>query len=49
MVAGSEFTREELRPAVTEAPVGVGVGNDGDDDIVLFDSAGPQFLDEPGI
>ena len=44
-----EFAREELRPSVAEAPVGVGVCNDGDHDIVLFDTAGLQFLDEIDI
>src|SRR5882757_8946640 len=44
-----EFAGEELRSSVAEAPVGVGVRNDGDHDIVLFDTAGLQFLDELDI
>jgi hypothetical protein len=44
-----EFGREELRPSVSEAPVSIGVLNDGDDDVVLLDTAGLQFLDELGI
>src|SRR6266404_8540848 len=41
-----EFAREELRPSVSEAPVSIGILNDGDDDVVLLDTAGLQFLDE---
>jgi hypothetical protein len=41
-----EFAREELGPPVSEAPVSIGVLDDGDDDVVLLDTAGLQFLDE---
>jgi hypothetical protein len=37
---------EELRASVAEAPVGVGVGYDGDDDIIRFDTAALQLLTE---
>jgi hypothetical protein len=41
-----ELAREELGPSVSEAPVGIGVLDDGDDDVVLLDAAGLQFRDE---
>jgi len=41
-----ELAREKLRPSVAEAPVGVGVRNDGHDNVVLLDTAVLQFLDE---
>src|ERR1700736_6101371 len=41
-----EFAREELRSSVSEAPIGIGIRDDGDDDIVLLDAAGLQFLDK---
>ena len=41
-----QLAREELGPSVSEAPVSIGVLNDGDDDVVLLDTAGLQFRDE---
>jgi hypothetical protein len=41
-----EFAREELGASVAEAPIGVRVGDDGDNDVILFDTAGLQFLNE---
>lgn len=41
-----ELAREELGASVAEAPIGIRVGNDGDNDVILFDTAGLQFFNE---
>jgi hypothetical protein len=35
-----------LGAPVAEAPIGIRVGDDGDNDVILFDTAGLQFLNE---
>ena len=41
-----EFAGEELCPSVSEAPIGIRVRNNRDDDITLYDTTGLQFLNE---
>ena len=41
-----EFAREELCASVAEAPIGIRVGDDRDNDVSLFDTTGLQFLNE---
>ena len=41
-----EFAREELCVSVAEAPIGIRVGDDGDNDVILFDTARLQFLNK---
>jgi hypothetical protein len=37
---------EELGAPVAEAPIGIRVGDDGDNDVILRDTAGLQFLNK---
>src|SRR5271156_1457791 len=41
-----EFARQELCASVAEAPICIRIDDNGDDDVILFDTAGLQFLNQ---